>query len=119
MSKQILIIHTQGAFNTLAGKEALDFSLIFAAYDQSVNVLFLGEGASQCLTSQQAELLNQKDYLSTFKLLEMYEIEGAYVCQDSLEQFGWSEAKIADHFDIIDNDKINQLKAQADHVLVI
>lgn len=119
MSKQILIVHTQSAFHTLAGKEALDLSLIFAAFDQTVNVLFLGEGVSQCLSAQQPEQLHQKDYLSTFKLLDMYEVEGTYVCQTSVNRFGWAETQIADNFDIISSDKINQLKAQADHVLVI
>ncbi|MDC2891479.1 hypothetical protein [Psychrosphaera algicola] len=48
----ILIIHTQSALNALAGKEALDLSLIFGAFDQRVSVLFLGLGVTQCLIEQ-------------------------------------------------------------------
>ena len=62
--KNILVIHNQSAMNTLSGKEALDFSLIFGSYEEVVTVLFYGEGATQALAHQDPELIKQKDYLS-------------------------------------------------------
>lgn len=119
MTKKILIVHTQSALNSLAGKETLDLSLIFAAYDQTVEVLFIGDGVTQCLSSQQPERLQHKDYLSTFKLLEMYEVEGTYVCQQSIEKLGIDASRIAPPFSVVDNTRLSQLKQQADHVMVI
>ena len=119
MAKKILIIHTQSALNNLAGKEALDLSLIFAAYDQVVEVLFIGDGVTQCLKAQQPEHVQQKDYLSTFKLLEMYEVEGTFVCQQSIEKLGIATENVSSIFSIVDGARIQQLKQQADHIMVI
>ncbi|MBU2880883.1 sulfurtransferase complex subunit TusC [Psychrosphaera sp. B3R10] len=115
----ILIIHTQSALNALAGKEALDLSLIFGAFDQRVSVLFLGLGVTQCLIEQTPELIGQKDYLSTFKLLEMYDIEETFVCQKSLNKLGFHKKNVMPSVLTLDPGGIIQLKQNAKHIYVI
>ena len=36
---------------------------------------------------QNPELLLQKDFIRTFKLLDLYDIEQRFVCADSLDQY--------------------------------
>jgi len=117
--KNILVIHNQSAMNTLAGKEALDFSLIFGSYEQNVSVLFYGEGATQVLAHQDPELIGQKDYLSTIKVLDIYDIENVYVCQNSLEEMALAEHELLADIKPISFDQVTELKQQADHIYVI
>lgn len=117
--KNILIIHNQSAMNTLAGKEALDFSLIFGSYEQNVSVLFYGEGATQALAHQDPEAIGQKDYLSTIKALDIYDIEKVYVCEASLNQLALAQHELISDVKPISLAKITELKQQADHIYVI
>ncbi len=117
--KNILVIHNQSAMNTLSGKEALDFSLIFGSYEQDVTVLFYGEGATQALAHQDPELIKQKDYLSTIKALDIYDIEKVYVCQSSLAELSLEQHELIADITPINVDKITELKQQADHIYVI
>lgn len=117
--KNILVIHNQSAMNTLSGKEALDFSLIFGSYEQDVTVLFYGQGATQVLAHQDPELIGQKDYLSTIKALDIYDIEKVYVCQTSLQQMALAQHELIADVTPITMDKISELKRQADHIYVI
>lgn len=117
--KNILIIHTQSALNSLQGKEALDLSLIYGAYEQAVTVLFYQQGVFQTLAQQNPEEIGQKDYLSTLKLLDVYDIEQVYVCQQSLEQYHLQQQTRISDIKVISIAEIQKLKHQADHILVI
>lgn len=117
--KNILVIHNQSAMNTLAGKEALDFSLIFGSYEQDVSVLFYGEGATQALAHQDPETIGQKDYLATIKALDIYDIEKVYVCQASLNNMALQHHELIADVTPVSIDKISELKQQADHIYVI
>lgn len=117
--KKILIVHTKSALNDLQGKEALDLSLIFGAYEQQVSVLFYDHGVFQSLAHQDPEALGQKDYLSTIKALDIYDIEQVYACRLSLEKYHLDNRELIDGITAIGLNEIEKLKLTADHVLVI
>jgi len=117
--KNILVIHTATTLNTLAGKEALDLSLIFGAYEQNVSVLFYQAGVFQTLAHQVPERVGQKDYLTAFKTLDIYDIDNVFVCKDSLEQFGVSDAELIAGISPLSKTDILTLKQDADHVYII
>lgn len=117
--KNILIIHTQSGLNNLQGKEALDLSLIFGAYEQNVTVLFYQHGVTQTLAQQTPELIKQKDYLSTIKALAVYDIDQVFVCASSLEKLGLNEYELIEGIKPVVQAGITQLKSNADHVFVI
>ena len=119
MMKKILIIHTQSSLNSLSGKEALDLSLIFGAYEQEVSVLFYNQGVSQVIAHQDPELIKQKDYISTIKALDIYDIENVFVSESCLEELNLSNNEILPDVRRIGLDVISDLKANSDHVYVI
>ncbi|NVK24129.1 MAG: sulfurtransferase complex subunit TusC [Gammaproteobacteria bacterium] len=117
--KNILLIHTSSSLNTLAGKEALDLSLIFGAYEQQVSVLFYHHGVTQTIAHQDPELVKQKDYLSTIKALDIYDIDKVFVSENCLSEFNLQHAELLSGIEPIDIAKIEQLKNDADHIYVI
>ena len=117
--KNILIIHTSSALNSLDGKEGLDMSLIFGSYEQKVSVLFYQQGVFQTLTKQNPESVGQKDYLAAIKSLDIYDIEQVFACQQSLQDFGFGESKLIENIERASHDTINQLKSNADHIIII
>jgi tRNA 2-thiouridine synthesizing protein C len=117
--KNILIIHTRSSLNDLQGKEALDLSLIFGAYEQAVSVLFYQQGVTQALAGQTPELIKQKDYLSTIKALGIYDIDHVFACDASLNEYGFSHNELINGIEKISIPDIKQLKSNADHIFVI
>lgn len=119
MTKNILIIHTLSALNTLQGKEALDLSLIFGAYEQDVSVLFYQQGVTQALAHQTPEVIDQKDYLSTIKALGIYDIDHVFACETSLNQYGYCQNELITGVQKVSLSDIKRLKSNADHIFVI
>ena len=71
-----------------SGREGLDAILATSAYTENLAVYFIGDGVFQLLKSQKADEILCRDYISTFKMLEMYDVENIYVCEASLQARG-------------------------------
>ncbi|MBT0730904.1 sulfurtransferase complex subunit TusC [Rosenbergiella nectarea] len=74
-----------------SGREGLDALLATAALSEDIGVFFIGEGVFHLVSSQQPNVIYARDYITTFKLLELYDIENVYVCQQSLVMRGITE----------------------------
>ena len=70
-------------------REGLDALLAATAFcdEEEIGVFFIGDGVLNVLDGQNPELLLQKDFIRTFKLLDLYDIEQRFVCADSLDQY--------------------------------
>lgn len=69
--------------------EGLDALLAATAFcdEEEIGVFFIDDGVLNLLDGQNPELLLQKDFIRTFKLLDLYDIEQRFVCADSLDQY--------------------------------
>ena len=100
-SKNIAIINAKAPFSSANGRDALDLALIFGSYEQATSLFFQGDGVWQLIDNQNADLINNKNYLKTYSALEFYDIEDIYICQQSLIERG-----LADNQFHIDNVKV-------------
>lgn len=71
-------------------REGLDALLAATAFcdEDDIGVFFMDDGVFNLLSEQQPERILQKDFIRTFKLLDLYDIEQRFICQDSLEKRG-------------------------------
>lgn len=71
-------------------REGLDALLAATAFcdEEDIGVFFVDDGVFNLLNGQQPEQLLQKDFIRTFKLLDLYNIEQRFICRASLEKFG-------------------------------
>ena len=69
--------------------KGLDALLAATAFcdEEEIGVFFIDDGVLNLLDGQNPELLLQKDFIRTFKLLDLYDIEQRFVCADSLDQY--------------------------------
>ena len=82
-----------GSASTREGLDALLAASAFCAEDE-IALYFLDDGVFNLCANQQAELLLQKDVASALKLLDLYDIEQRYVCQQSLQKVGLSAEQL-------------------------
>ncbi|QIM67670.1 tRNA 2-thiouridine(34) synthase TusC [Mannheimia granulomatis] len=98
---KLAFLFTQPPFGTAVSREGLDTLLAASAFcdEQDIAICFLNDGVFNLVAGQQPEILLQKDHISTFKLLSLYDLNECFVCQDSvkarqLEQAQWMLANI-------------------------
>lgn len=48
---------------------------------------FIDDGVLNLIDNQQPEIIQQKDFIRTFKLLDLYDVEQRFICTASLQKF--------------------------------
>lgn len=93
---KIAFVFTQPPYGNSRSREGLDALLAMAAYcdENEISVFFLNDGILNLLVQQQADLILQKDTLAVFKLLDLYEIENRFICQQDLERYQLSNLNL-------------------------
>ena len=94
-------------------REGLDALLAATAFcdEEEIGVFFIDDGVLNLLDGQNPELLLQKDFIRTFKLLDLYDIEQRFVCANSLDQYNLNTEQLIISAEKIDRTSlINKLR---------
>lgn len=113
----ITFVFSQPPHVSSSGREGLDALLAASAFSEDIQVVFLGEGVSNLLANQQPSTILGKDYISMFKLFELYDIENVYVCQHSLMRLGLKEAQLVINAQPRSAEKISEVIRNSKKVL--
>lgn len=90
--KRVAFVFTSAPHGSASGREGLDALLATSALTEDIGVFFLGDGVFQLLAGQQPQAILARDYIATFKVLPLYDIDNLYVCADSLASRGLNGA---------------------------
>ncbi|WP_373778585.1 sulfurtransferase complex subunit TusC [Glaesserella sp.] len=85
---KLAILFTQPPFGSSTSREGLDALLAASAFCQEdeIAICFLNDGVFNLLANQDPQIILQKDHVSAFKLLELYDLNECFVCQQSIAQ---------------------------------
>ena len=99
-------------------REGLDALLAATAFcdEEEIGVFFIDDGVLNLLDGQNPELLLQKDFIRTFKLLDLYDIEQRFVCTDSLEQYNLQIEQLIISAEKIDRTSLIKKLSQTERV---
>ena len=99
-------------------REGLDALLAATAFcdEEEIGVFFIDDGVLNLLDGQNPELLLQKDFIRTFKLLDLYDIEQRFVCADSLDQYNLQAEQLIISAEKIDHTSLINKLSQAEKV---
>lgn len=114
--KKIAIIISKTPHGSASGREALDAVLALSSIND-VSLFFIGEGVFHLLPNQQPDKILARDYIATFGVLELYDIDKIYVCTQDLVEKGLSVDKFIIDVESIDQRQQQQLMQQQDSVL--
>lgn len=92
---KLAFLFTQPPFGSSIRREGLDALLAASAFcdEQEIAICFLNDGVFNLVAGQQPEKLLQKDHISTFKLLDLYDLSECFVCQQSVDSRHLNQAK--------------------------
>lgn len=87
---RIAFLFTQAPHGSSAGREGLDAVLATSALSDEIALFFVSDGVLQLTNGQMPEKILARDYIATFGVLPLYDIERCYVCAASLVERGIS-----------------------------
>jgi len=117
-----LFILQQSPYQSTLAREALDFALASAAFDQQVELLYVDDGVYQLLAQQESlNTFAQKNIEKTLQSLSLYEIETVNICQASaksrgIEQLALNLSSSELTVNYLNHEAIAKLIQQADKV---
>ena len=99
-------------------REGLDALLAATAFcdEEEIGIFFVDDGVLNLLDGQNPELLLQKDFIRTFKLLDLYDIEQRFVCATSLDQYHLQTEQLIISAEKIDRTSLINKLSQAEKV---
>ena len=112
-----LFLLRQSPYGSTLAREALDMALATAAFDQTVQLVFLNDGVYQLISNQQGELKQRKNISKTLSALDLYEINEVYADESSIKDRGLKTSQLADGIQYINSQQISDLIEQADAVM--
>ena len=116
--KSIAFVFTRAPHGNSSGREGLDAALATAALCDQVSLFFIGDGVLQLSEHQQPQKVLARNYIATFGLLPLYEVEACYICADSLAERGLTPASPRVlPAEVLESDALRARLAQADHIL--
>jgi len=88
--KSVAFVFNSAPHGASAGREGLDALLAMSALTEEIGVFFLGDGVFQLLANQRPGDILARDYIATFRVLPLYDIEQLWLCAASLRERGLS-----------------------------
>lgn len=89
--KRIAFVFNSAPHGSSAGREGLDALLATSALSEDIGVFFLGDGVFQLVPEQHPDKILARDYISTFRILPLYDISQCYLCAESARERGLPE----------------------------
>lgn len=84
----VAFVFTQGPHGSSAGREGLDAVLATSALSDEIALFFVSDGVLQLTSGQQPQRILARNYIATFGVLPLYDVERCYICAASLAERG-------------------------------
>lgn len=88
--KRIAFVFRSAPHGSSGGREGLDALLATSNYTEEVAAFFVSDGVLQLLPEQTPAKILARDYIATFKVLPLYDIEECYCCAEDMAARGLS-----------------------------
>ncbi|HHF6569116.1 TPA: sulfurtransferase complex subunit TusC [Haemophilus influenzae] len=102
---KIAFLFRTSPHGTSISREGLDAILAATAFCEpnDIGIFFINDGVLNLIDNQQPEIIQQKDFIRTFKLLDLYDVEQRFICTASLQKFKLDNREL-----ILSCEKINR-----------
>ncbi|MDG2045813.1 MAG: sulfurtransferase complex subunit TusC [Halioglobus sp.] len=115
--KTVLIVLRHSPYGSGLAKAALDTALASAAFEQSFDLLFMGDGVLQLHPGQDSRVKGFKNLGRQLASLPLYEINHVYVETQALARYNIDVSKSPVHIQQLNGSEIRQLMTCYDHLM--
>jgi tRNA 2-thiouridine synthesizing protein C len=115
--KSILIVLRHSPYGSSLARASLDVSLASAAFSQTVDLLFLGDGVLQLQPDQDSHRLGLKNIGRQLSSLPLYDINCVYVDAEAVARYNMDISRAPVNTRVVDQSELHQLMVGYDHLL--
>ena len=113
---KLLYVFSRAPYSTSSGQEGLDASLVGAAFDCTISVLFIHDGVFQLLKGQNCEATQLKQYTKAFSALQDFGIEKIYLHDLSSVARGIEVDQLIQDVELVNTAQVSDIIAQQHRV---
>ena len=86
---KIAFLFRTSPHGTSISREGLDAILAATAFCEpnDIGIFFIDDGVLNLIDNQLPDIIQQKDFIRAFKLLDLYDVEQRFICTASLQKF--------------------------------
>lgn len=88
MMNRIAFVFTHGPHGNATAREGLDALLATSAICEEIGVFFIADGVLLLLAHQHPEWILARNFIATFGVLSLHNIDRLYLCADSAKERG-------------------------------
>jgi tRNA 2-thiouridine synthesizing protein C len=115
--KSVLVVIRRSPYGSSLAKASVDVVLVMAAFEQDVDVLFLGEGVLQLLPDQDSRPLGLKNIGRQLAALPLYDVSRIYVDAEATARYNLDMTEQILDTQQLAPSEIDQLMVEYDHLL--
>lgn len=116
-NRSILVVMRHSPYGSSLAKAAVDIALATAAFEQSVDLLFAGEGVLQLLPDQDSQSCGKKNIGRQLASLPMYDIHQVYVDAEAASRYQLDIAGAPVEALLLGPREMHQMMVAYDHLL--
>jgi len=114
---QLGFVFSTAPHGSASGREGLDALLATSAFCETISVFFIGDGVMQLIDGQRPSAVLSRDYIASFKMLPLCDVEDIYICQASLMARGMGDAVRVLTGEVLEREHIQAKLARCDRIL--
>jgi tRNA 2-thiouridine synthesizing protein C len=115
--KSLLIVIRRSPYGSSLARASLDVALAAAAFEQPLNLLFMGDGVLQLMAEQDSQAIGVKNIGRLLASLPLYDIERVYVDGEAATRYGIDLGNAPVAAQALDGPGMRQLMVGCDHLL--
>lgn len=116
-TRQLLAICSYSPGKQVKAREALDAILASAVFDQTINLVFCGDGVWQLLTAQGDYSGSDKALTCSLNALPLYDVHAVYADALSLQERGLEPWQLLPQVEIISSERTRELLASSHRIM--
>jgi tRNA 2-thiouridine synthesizing protein C len=114
----LLFLTTKSPWTSSSATSCNDMAMTAAIFDQSVKLLFCGDGVYQLLKNQDGTACGMKTLAKQLSALDLYGIKQVYAEKSALQERGLQERDLLQAVTALSCDQMRSLIAESKAVLV-
>ena len=115
--KNLLIVLRHSPYGSGLGRAAVDTALAFAAFEQEVELLFVGDGVLQLSPGQQGQSIGRKTIEKQLAALPLYGVDSVFVDATASLKYNIDLTSSPVPATALSEQEMHRLMDHADHLL--
>jgi tRNA 2-thiouridine synthesizing protein C len=115
--KKLLLVLRHSPYGSSLARAAIDVALATAAFDQDVDLLFVGEGVLQLIPDQDGHQLGTKTIGRLLSSLPLYDITHVYADANAISRFSLNVSRSPIETRVLTALQMQQLMQSCDQLL--